>query len=104
MSAKVYNKLVRDNIPEIIQAAGKEPKTHILGDDEYVTALVEKLGEEYDEFKANHTIEELADMQEVILALAGVLNISPEQLEAVRVDKAADRGAFEQRIFLEEVS
>lgn len=99
---KVYNKLVRDKIPEIIRAAGEEPKTRILDDADYLEALIKKLGEEYDEFKADRNVEELADFQEVILALADALGVSHDELEKVRLDKVAKRGAFEQKIFLEE--
>ena len=98
---KIYNKLVRDKIPEIIRTAGEEPKTRILGKAEYIDELVKKLGEEYDEFKVDMNAEELADLQEVLFALADALNISRKQLEHVRLDKVAKRGAFEQKIFLE---
>jgi predicted house-cleaning noncanonical NTP pyrophosphatase (MazG superfamily) len=98
---KLYDKLVRDKIPEIIRQAGEEPKTRILNDAEYLDELVKKLGEEYDEFKADMSAEELADLQEVILALAEALHISREQLEHIRLDKVAKRGAFEHKIFLE---
>lgn len=101
MSIKIYNKLVRDKIPEIIRAAGEEPKTRILEDAEYLQALVKKLEEEYDEFQADMNVEELADLQEVILAFADALNITREQLEKVRLDKVAKRGAFAQKLFLE---
>ncbi|MCA9334125.1 nucleoside triphosphate pyrophosphohydrolase, partial [Candidatus Saccharibacteria bacterium] len=68
MSKKVYNKLVRDKIPEIIEADGKKAKTIILNNHDYVEELIKKLGEEYEEFKADRNIEELADIQEVLLA------------------------------------
>ncbi len=97
---KVYNKLVRDKIPEIIEAAGEKPVTRILGNKEYLQSLVAKLSEEYDEFKEVLNIEELADLQEVIFALADVI-ASREELEKVRVEKAAKRGTFKNKIFLE---
>jgi predicted house-cleaning noncanonical NTP pyrophosphatase (MazG superfamily) len=98
--AKTFNKLVRDKIPEIIKATGETPHTRVLSDAEYPRELVRKLGEEYDEFKEALNVEELADLQEVILALADVI-ASREELEAVRVAKAAKRGAFKHKIFLE---
>ncbi|HTB49331.1 MAG TPA: nucleoside triphosphate pyrophosphohydrolase [Verrucomicrobiae bacterium] len=103
MSKKIYNKLVRDKIPEIIQADGKALKTRILSDQEHLEALIEKLAEEYEEFKEAKNVEELADLHEVLLALADALNIPREQLEKVRRDKATKRGAFKQKIYLESV-
>lgn len=97
---KIYNKLVRDKIPEIIKAAGEEPVTRTLSDEEYLKALVAKLGEEYGEFKEALNVEELADVQEVILALADII-ASHQELEKVRAEKAAKRGAFQDKIFLE---
>lgn len=103
MSKKVYNKLVRDLIPEIIRADGKRPKSRVMDDAEYLKALLEKLKEEVSELADARNTEELADVHEVLIALARALKIEPEELERVRRDKAAKRGAFQQRIFLEEV-
>jgi predicted house-cleaning noncanonical NTP pyrophosphatase (MazG superfamily) len=97
---KIYNKLVRDKIPEIIAADGARAVTRILDDKEYLQELIRKLGEEYDEFKEVVNVEELADLQEVILALADVI-ASREELEAVRAQKATKRGVFKDKIFLE---
>lgn len=99
MMKKIYNKLVKDKIPEIIEAAGEKPITRILDDKEYLQSLVAKLGEEYNEFKEALNVEELADLQEVILALADVI-ANREELEKVRTEKAAMRGAFKDKIFL----
>ena len=103
MSKKVYNKLVRDKIPEIIRADGKEPKFRYLQKAEYLEELIKKLGEEYEEFKVDQNKEELADLQEVILALAEALNISPGDLAKAVSKKALERGAFKKRLFLESV-
>jgi len=97
---KVHNKLVRDLIPEIIRASGEEPITRVLNNEAYLKELVKKLREECDEFEADLSLEELADVQEVVLALADLL-ASREGLERVRADKAAKRGAFQNKIFLE---
>lgn len=99
---KVYNKLVRDKIPEIIQADNCTPITRTLGEKEYVEELVKKLAEEYEEFKQDLSVEELADLQEIILALADVI-ASREELEIVRASKAAQRGGFKDKIYLERV-
>ncbi len=98
--SKLIGKLVRDRIPEIIKANGEVPKTRILKDDDYLQALVNKLDEEVLEFKTDHSLEELADIQEVVLALADVI-ADRQQLDDVRFQKAEERGAFKQRIFLE---
>lgn len=103
MKRIIHSKLVRDKIPEIIRADGKRPKTRVLGDKEYLEALLKKLREECDELIADKNVEELADVHEVLIALAEALDIKHEELEKVRLDKAAKRGAFHQKIFLEEV-
>lgn len=100
---KVYNKLIRDKIPEIIAADGKRAITRVLGKDEYLEELIKKLGEEYEEFKTARNIEELADVQEVVLALADALNIPHSELAKVLSKKALERGVFKKRIFLETV-
>src|SRR5262245_10201386 len=96
------NKLVRDKVPEISRAKGEMPFTRVLDDQGYTQELVRKLGEEVDEFKADLSIEELADIQEVLLALADVI-ASREELEAARLRKVAVCGTFKERIFLEKV-
>ena len=103
MSKKVYNKLVRDKIPKIIEADGKKAKTIILNNHDYVEELIKKLGEEYEEFKADRNIEELADIQEVLLAIADTLDIDPGELASTMAKKAVERGAFKKRIYLESV-
>ena len=99
----VHNKLVRDKIPEIIEKAGKKAYTHILSEEEYITELDKKLNEECAEYQADKSIEELADMLEVMYAIAKARGWSVSELEAVRKEKAAKRGAFEKRVFLERV-
>ena len=103
MSKKVYNKLVRDKIPEIIAADGKKLKSRILNDEEHLEALFKKLEEEVAELAEARNIDEMADVHEVLKALAEALQIHPDELEKVRASKAAKRGAFQQKIFLEEV-
>jgi len=100
---KHHNKLVRDKIPEIIEKAGKKAHTHILSEEEYMTELDKKLNEECAEYQADKSIEELADMLEVMYAIAEARGWSVSELEAVRREKAEKRGAFERRIFLERV-
>lgn len=104
MSRKVYNKLVRDKIPAIIQADGKTPQTRLLNNKEYLEELIKKLEEECAELKNDQNAEELADIYEVLLALASAFGISQDELEKTRRNKATKRGAFKQKIFLEEVT
>ncbi|WP_201008719.1 nucleoside triphosphate pyrophosphohydrolase [Paenibacillus glycanilyticus] len=102
-----YNKLVRDLIPQIIASSGKQYRTRILQENEYVSELNVKLKEESTEyFSANspqESLEELADMLEVIRALATVHGSSWEQLEDLRNKKAEARGGFEERVYLIDV-
>ncbi len=99
----VYNKLVRDKIPEIIQTSGKTCSTEILSEDEYLRMLDAKLDEELQEYYKDQNIEELADLLEVIRAAAIARGYAPEELERVRAEKAEKRGGFEKRILLKEV-
>lgn len=103
MSIKTYNKLVRDRIPEIIEASGKTCVTEILSDEAYLEMLDKKLDEELEEYHKDQNIEELADLLEVIRACAVARGYSVEELEQVRADKAAKRGGFEKKILLKEV-
>lgn len=100
---KVYNKLVRDKIPEIIEADGKTCKTRMLSDSEYMVALEEKLNEEVAEYQADKSLEEMADVLEVLRAICVARGYSLEELEEVRAKKADERGGFGERIFLESV-
>ncbi len=100
---KVYNKLVRDRIPEIIEADGKTCKTRILSDAEYIRSLEEKLNEEVAEFQKDKNIEEMADVLEVLQAICIANGYSLEELEEKRAQKAKERGGFSKRIFLESV-
>ena len=92
-------KLVRDKIPQIIRAHGLEPVTYVADAVEYGTRLREKLTEEVAEFLASDSdTEELADILEVVYALAALAGIDREQLEQLRAAKADERGAFAGRI------
>ena len=99
----VYNKLVRDNIPEIIEASGKTCETEILSDEEYLQMIDKKLDEELAEYHQDHSIEELADLLEVLYATAKARGYSIEELEHVRVEKQKVRGGFNKRILLKTV-
>lgn len=100
---KIYEKLVRDRIPEIIESTGSTCKIGTLDDGEYIRALDEKLREELDEYLTDGSIEELADLLEVVRASAIARGYTLDELEAVRSHKAQERGGFEKRIWLFEV-
>lgn len=103
MEVITYNKLVRDRIPEIIEKDGKTCETEVLSDDDYLVMLDAKLDEELAEYHQDKNIEELADLIEVIYAVAEARGYSIEQLESVRKEKAEKRGAFKEKIFLKTV-
>ena len=98
-----YDKLVRDRIPEIISQSGKEAVFHPVDREEALDRLARKLQEEAAEYEESREIEELADVMEVIFAIAAERGVSPEELEAIRARKARERGGFARRIVLEEV-
>jgi predicted house-cleaning noncanonical NTP pyrophosphatase (MazG superfamily) len=100
---KSYNKLVRDKVPDIIKADGKKFKTRILNDKEHLAELIKKLKEEAAEFEENPSIEELADIKEITIAIREALGINAGELEEMRRQKAASNGRFKNRIFLESV-
>ncbi len=96
----VYNKLVRDNIPQIIEENGGKAEIRILSDEEYCTFLEAKLDEEVGEYHRDKTPEELADILEVVYALAAASGVSKDQLLEIYQKKHDARGGFEKRIFL----
>ena len=98
MSAIQYNKLVRDRIPEIIKASGKRYVCSTLSEEEYLAKLDEKLNEELAKYQESKSMEELADLLEVIRAVAAARGSSIEEVEAIRRGKAAKRGGFEKTL------
>lgn len=103
MKKTLYNKLVRDNIPAWIESLGKTPQTRVLSKNDFESSLLTKLQEEVDEFFESKEIVELADILEVIYALAAHQNISEQALNDMRAEKANKRGRFAKRIYLESV-
>jgi predicted house-cleaning noncanonical NTP pyrophosphatase (MazG superfamily) len=96
----VYNKLVRDNIPQIIEETGGKAEIRILSDEEYCTFLEAKLDVEVGEYHRDKTAEELADILEVVYALASAIGCSREELQAIYQKKHDARGGFEKKILL----
>lgn len=100
---KSYSKLVRDCIPEIIEARGKICIWEELSDSAYLDCLDKKLNEELAEYQESKSLEELADLLEVMQAVVKARGWTWEELEQVRKDKATERGRFEKKILLKEV-
>ena len=100
----IYNKLVRDKIPAIIEASGKNCEIKILSNEEYLQMLDKKLDEELLEYHQDQTIEELADLLEVLYAAANARGYSIEEIEQVRVEKQKARGGFDRKILLKSVT
>jgi predicted house-cleaning noncanonical NTP pyrophosphatase (MazG superfamily) len=103
----IYNKLVRDRIPEIIKEQGNTLSTRFLENEEYLNELRTKLQEETNEYleaeSSTEAIEELADIMELLYALAEVHGVTSERLEQIRAEKAEKRGGFKERVYLIEV-
>jgi predicted house-cleaning noncanonical NTP pyrophosphatase (MazG superfamily) len=102
-----YNKLIRDKIPAIMDEEGKVYTVRVLNTDEYAEALRAKCVEEVTEYlnagSDNEVAEELADILEVVYALASLHELTKEDLETIRVRKLMERGGFEKRLWLMEV-
>ncbi len=103
MAEVTYNKLVRDKIPEIIRSRGADCEVEVLSPEEYLAALDRKLDEELAEYHADRNLEELADLLEVIAAVAAARGATLAEIEAIRAEKARQRGGFEKRLFLKRV-
>ena len=103
MPTKAYHKLVRDRIPEIIEADGKLCVCETLTDEDYIHLLDQKLNEELAEYQESKSLEELADLLEAVQAVVKARGWTLEELEKVRADKATKRGGFEKKILLKEV-
>ena len=98
-----HEKLVRDDIPEIIEADGKRPRTHVADESEFADRLAAKLAEETAEYRESRDPRELADVLEVVHALRELDGLTAEELADLRSEKAERRGRFEDRIVLERV-
>ncbi|MDR2846155.1 MAG: nucleoside triphosphate pyrophosphohydrolase [Candidatus Methanoplasma sp.] len=103
MTIRVYNKLVRDRIPGIIGDTGDVPTFRLLDDEEYLAALNAKLLEEVAEYNEAKSIEELADVFQVIRTIAEQIGGGLSELQYISREKSLERGGFEMRVFLESV-
>lgn len=93
-----YTKLVRDKIPEILDAKGVPYEKRVASDTEYKSELIKKLEEEINEFKEEGSVEELADILEVVNALKNL----PDYASVLDIQKTKreERGGFENKIIL----
>lgn len=103
MGEIIYNKLVRDKIPQVIKQDNKVPITHFATEQEIKPLLLHKLIEELEEFKATQNEEELADILEVIDGIAHAYNIDMDRVLKLKADKLVKRGGFNEGVILEKV-
>lgn len=103
METKYYDKLIRDKIPQIIEATGGVCRTEILEEGQYLSRLEEKLSEEVGEYLESGEAEELADILEVVEALGRSRGCSWEALLRIKQEKKDKRGGFEKRLLLKQV-
>ena len=101
MKRTEHNKIVRDQIPEIIEKNGQRALCRAAEKEEIIRGLEAKLTEELAEYLEDHSLEEMADLLEVIHGLLYHRGISWEELERIRLEKRQKRGGFEQGIWLE---
>ena len=104
MKEITYNKLVRDKIPQIIEDSGKRCEMEVLSDERYLEMLDKKLNEELAEYQQEKSLEELADLLEVLYAVAVARGYSLKELEQVRAEKKDKRGGCAEKIFLIKVT
>jgi len=94
---KIYNKLVRDRIPEIIKERGKRYRVHTAGEKEYLHLLRRKIEEKVEEFYENPVAEEMGDILEVVEALMEYHGLDREVVERVKNEKRKNEGALKRR-------
>lgn len=94
-------KLVRDKIPQIIIADGRTPIVRTLSDEEYLSELDRKLNEEVAEYQADKSLEEMADVLEVLLAICEARGHSVDELMEVRDKKREKKGGFRDKVYWE---
>lgn len=101
---RVYNKAIRDKIPEIIESSGASCIVDVLDDEKFVDKLVIKLDEEIEEYKESKSIEELCDLIEIAYRIAEINGVSYDELEERRKNKNIERGKFAKNLFLIQVN
>jgi len=100
---KIYNKLVRDKIPEVLQSLGKKYSCHIADDEEFLFRLKDKIEEELQELYEDPSPEEMADVLEVLYTIAREMNLDIVEVYKTMSTKGKAKGRFRERIILEKV-
>lgn len=100
---KVYDKLVRDRIPEIIEASGKKCEVEIVNDEVALEYLYKKLEEEASELLEDKNLEEIADVMEVLFGIAHKMGYSEEDVLNKRDEKNSTNGGFKEGLVLKSV-
>lgn len=98
-----YNKLIRDNNVKIMEDKGCKVRYEILDNERYGEELDKKLKEEVEEYLEDYSIEEMADVMEVIYAILEYRGTSMEEVEKARIEKRDRKGAFKKKLFLKDV-
>jgi predicted house-cleaning noncanonical NTP pyrophosphatase (MazG superfamily) len=96
----IYNKAIRDKIPEIIRNSGKECEVKTISDTEFLFALEKKLHEEIAEYDESKSVEELVDLLEVIYRIAELHKVDANKVELMRKQKNEERGKFSKNLYL----
>lgn len=96
----IYNKAIRDKIPDIIEESGKNCNVKKLTNSEFLIQLEKKLVEELSEYQESKNVEELADILEVIYRISELKGITSDELDSIKNDKAKKRGKFDNNLFL----
>lgn len=97
---KIFNKLVRDKIPQKIESNGECCEIEILSDERFLEELNKKLKEEVAEYLESGEVEELVDIEEVVRGILQAKKVTLQDFENLRKAKVEKRGAFEKKIFL----
>ena len=108
MSRKIYNKLIRDKISEIIKADKRNPKIRVMDEEEYRQELFNKAVEEAKELmktngKTKEMIKEIGDVYEVIDTIIKTYDLNKDEIKEMQNKRRSERGGFEKKLFLEYV-
>ncbi|CEQ21375.1 nucleoside triphosphate pyrophosphohydrolase [Paraclostridium sordellii] len=100
---KVYDKLVRDRIPEIIEASGNKCEIEVVSDEVALEYLYKKLNEEVGELLEDRNLDEIADCLEVLFAIGAKYGYSEDKVLGRRNEKKLERGGFEDNLILKKI-
>ena len=97
---KIYDKLVRDRIPEIIENSGNHCEVEVVNNEVALEYLYKKLNEEVSELLEDKNLEEIADVIEVLFAIGKKYGYSEKDILNKRSEKRKKSGGFEDNIIL----